>query len=213
MDANIEFHFVKNECFLLDNKVKIPLVENEKLYYLNAIKSLPLAKKSALDWHNTMGHLNFNDICRMPKMVNGMLITHTNKQACITCLQGKSKEALSKLPDQRSNKPFDFVHSDLLGPMHIKDSIDDANYLINFVCDYSNYTVVYAMESKAGVPLAFEKFLHFTSRFGKVTRLRTDKGTEYTSQAMEAICRKHSIFHETSVAYTPSMNGTAERSF
>ena len=84
----------------------------------------------------------------MPKMVDGMKIVHKNKRACTTCLEGKAKESLSRLPDQQSDSPFKFVHSDLLGPMNIKDSIEDANYLITFVCDYSNFIVVYTMQVK-----------------------------------------------------------------
>ena len=213
MDANIEVHFIKGDCYLMNNGTKIPLVKRDKLYYVSAIKTLPLVQRSALDWHNIMGHLNFRDIYRMPQMVDGMSITHKNKRACITCIEGKSKENLSRNPDQRADSPFSFVHSDVLGPMNIHDSIDEANYLITFVCDYSNFITVYTMQDKTGVPYAFEKFLQFTARFGKVKRLRSDQGPEYTSHAFEDICRRHSIFHETSVPYTPSMNGTAERSF
>ena len=213
MDANYEFHFVKENSYLINNGTKIPLLRKNKLYYVNAVKALPLAQRSALDWHNIMGHLNFRDIYCMPKMVTGMSITHKNKRACITCIEGKSKDNLNRNPDRRADSPFEFVHSDVLGPMNIHDSIDDANYLITFVCDYSNFIVVYTMEDKTGVPLAFEKFLQFTNRFGKVKRLRSDGGPEYTSNAIEDICRRHLIFHETSPSYTPSMNGTAERSF
>ena len=213
MEAKIEFHFVKGDCYLINNGIKIPLLRKDKLYYVSAVKTMPLVKRSALDWHDIMGHLNFKDIYRMPKMVDGMSITHKNKRACLTCIQGKSKENLNRNPDRRADSPFSFVHSDVLGPMNIHDSIGEANYLITFVCDYSNFIQVYTMQDKTGVPYAFEKFLQFAARFGKVNRIRTDEGPEYKSNAFEELCRRHSIHHEFSVPYTPSMNGTAERSF
>ena len=213
LDDSIEFHFKKENSFMINNEIQIPLINKDQLYHVNSVTSSSLVKRSALEWHEVMGHLNFRDVYRMPKMVNGMSITHKNKRACVTCIKGKSKENKSSDPDRRSDSPFEFVHSDVLGPMNIADSVEEANYLISFVCDFSNFIVVYTMVDKTGVPLALEKFLQFASRFGKTSRIRTDGGPEYTSNVFEEICRRQKIFHEKSPPHTPSMNGTAERSF
>ena len=146
-------------------------------------------------------------------MVSGMEITHKNKRHCVTCLEGKAQQSLSRIADHRSVSAFAFVHSDISGPKNVEDTFGGYNYIAVFVCDYSGYIALYNMKQKSDVLYAFQKFLQFTARFGKVRRLRTDKASEYLSEEFEEICRKNLIHHETSARYTPSQNGTAERSF
>ena len=208
-----EFHFLPNNCYMVNGGIKIPLLEKKKLYYVNAIRTESVVRRSALEWHDIMGHLNFKSIYEMPKMVSGMEITHKNKRHCVTCIQGKAQQNLSRIADRRSDSPFAFVHSDISGPKNVEDTFGSYNYVVVFVCDFSGFLVVYNMKNKSDVVLAFEKFLQFTARFGKVKRIRTDKANEYTSEAFESVCKKNLIHHETSARYTPSQNGTAERAF
>ena len=208
-----EFHFLPNDSYMVYGGIKIPIFEKKKLYYVNALRSQSVVRRSAVEWHDIMGHLNFKSIYKMPQMVTGMEITHKNKRHCVTCIQGKAKQNLSRIADHRSDSPFAFVHSDISGPKNVEDTYNDFNYIVVFVCDYSGYIALYNMKQKSDVVVAFQKFLQFSARFGKVTRLRTDCAPEYLSEAFESICRKNLIQHETSARYTPSQNGTAERSF
>ena len=208
-----EFHFQGDHSYMVSGRIRIPLLEKKKLYYVNAVKPQTVVRRSALEWHDIMGHLNFQSIYKMPKMVAGMEITHKNKRHCVTCLKGKAKQSLNKNPDQKSDSPFAFVHSDISGPRNVEDTTNNHNYIAVFVCDYSGYMVVFTMEYKSDIVMAFQMFLQYAARFGKVTRIRTDKEQVYTSNAFEEICRKNQIFHETSARKTPSQNGTAERAF
>jgi hypothetical protein len=60
---------------------------------------------------------------------------------------------------------------------------------------------------------ATEKFLADIAPFGKVKRIRSDNGTEFTSRKFKSLLRQNSIKHETSAPYSPHQNGTVERAW
>jgi len=45
----------------------------------------------------------------------------------------------------------------------------------------------------------------------KIRTVRSDQGEEYTSNDFEAFCTQQGIRHQTTPAYTPQLNGVAER--
>jgi len=60
---------------------------------------------------------------------------------------------------------------------------------------------------------ATERFLADSAQFGKVKCLRSDNGSEYTSEAFKSFLKRHCIRRDTSAPYCPHQNGTAERSW
>jgi transposase InsO family protein len=51
-----------------------------------------------------------------------------------------------------------------------------------------------------------------TSHFNlKISRLRRDNGTEYTSNEFETFCKTKGIINESTIPYTPEQNGISER--
>ena len=75
-----EFHFLQGQSYMVTGGIRIPLLEKKRLYYVNALSSKTVVRRSALEWHDIMAHLNFKAIYLMPKMVAGMEITHKNKR-------------------------------------------------------------------------------------------------------------------------------------
>ena len=71
--------------------------------------------------------------------------------------------------------------------------------------------MIYFLQNKSDTLRATEKFLADSSPYGKVKSIRSDNGTEFTSQAFENLLIKHSIKHERSAPYSPHQNGTVER--
>ena len=45
----------------------------------------------------------------------------------------------------------------------------------------------------------------------RLKMLRTDNGTEYTSDRFEVFCAEEGIKHQLIVAYSPQQNGVSER--
>ena len=204
------------------NGDKIPFIQRGKLHflnelnYLNAAKTTSLKSRTAKQWHSILCHLNYDDVLRLPQLVDGMKITSKEKPQCLPCVQTKMKNKISRKPDKRSNVNFAFVHSDIAGPY----SDTGYRWIVTFVDDCSGYVHLYALKAKSDVVEAFRRFLASVRRFappgsprGPVTQLRTDNAMEYLGQEFQQICKDEQIFHQRSPPRCPWANGQAERLF
>jgi hypothetical protein len=134
---------------------------------------------------------------------------------CGGCAHGKmttssfSRQSGSEI---KTTRPFEIVHSDVMGPIKPKSS-GGAQYVFVFVDDFSRYVHVYPLKSKSEV---FEEFCQYKvmveRQYGYFIRcIRTDNGGEYTSKKFTGLCAGAGIRHETTAPYSPQQNGLAER--
>ena len=200
------------------NKFTVPFRRSNHLYYVNAVghqSRPPLKRRTYQQWHEILGHLHYDAVIQMPRLVEGMAMINKKYSSCETCLLNKTRKRYSRLPDERATKAFQFIHSDIHQPepLNVEDQHSDYKYVVGFVDDYSGYICVYPMKSKGDVPEAFQEFLTFARSYGDVQRIRTDNAQEFLSAQFEDICKKNKIRHERSIPYTPHQNGTAERAW
>jgi hypothetical protein len=191
---------------------KLDIEKQGRLYYLCSSVS---SKEHACDlknWHEILGHCNANDVLKLEHVVDGMRITNKSKFDCETCTLGKMTQFRNRDPDVRATAPLELVHTDLAGPI-APEARDGFKYAVSFIDDYSSMICIYFLRKKSDTVTAFEKFLADVAPFGKVKRLRSDNGTEFTSAEMQAVLVKHGIRHERSAPYSPHQNGTAERNW
>ena len=221
VDSGDSIAFSREAAYLeTPNGQKIPFIHRGNLHFLNSVRVKPKTSRTALEWHYILGHLNFKAIHKMPKMVTGMTITHAHRRACLPCIRGKSKQQYSKVPDERAQYPFQFIHTDICGPFDTEDTLGGFKYVLIFVCDFSNFIQVYNLTHKSAATKALKRFLAFTRRFapndakyGAVKRIRSDNAGEYVGHEWQDVCLAEMIHHETSPPYCPWCNGTAERAF
>ena len=209
--ARVEF---ESDCgeLIAPNGTIFDIKKNGKLYYLNNINTAKSTTRSLKEWHSVLGHCNVRDVLNLESVVDGMKITSKNDFQCKVCIESKMTENRSRIPDKRAEKPLQFVHCDLAGPVET-ESKEGFKYAVVFVDDYSSVNIVYCIKKKSDTPLAFEKFLADTSPYGTVERLRSDNGTEFTSSDFQDIILKNKIKHEFSAPASAHQNGTAERSW
>ena len=105
---------------------------------------------------------------------------------CNSYKLGTSKILRFQVHQSNVNEPFDIIHGDLWG---IAPIIFHAHYryFITFIDDYSCFTWVYFLRSKAEAFYAF-KFFHAyvqTQFSSKIKTLRSDNGEEYTSHLFQ----------------------------
>ena len=101
---------------------------------------------------------------------------------------------------------------DLCGPMRVV-SRNGKKYILVIVDDYSRYTWVHFLASKAETPSVIIKFIKRiqVGLQAQVRFIRTDNGTEFTNQILQNFFDSIGITHQRSVAYTPQQNGVVER--
>ena len=62
-------------------------------------------------WHRILGHCNYDDIKKLPNVVEGMKIKEkigTLNKDCEICIQGKFSQTRNKQPDRRAKSIFEW---------------------------------------------------------------------------------------------------------
>ncbi|GBL98972.1 Retrovirus-related Pol polyprotein from transposon TNT 1-94 [Araneus ventricosus] len=215
---NFTVKFQRNHASVINSKNETVLIaKREKgLYYVTAIVESVSIVKEIEQWHQKFGHLNEKDLKKLQaqNMVYGMNFKPNDTLTdCKVCIQGKQTATpFSKEPRNRSSQLLSVIHSDLCGPMRV-ESIGKSFYFATFIDDCSRFVHVYFLRSKDEVKSAFLEFkAYIENKLNcKIKTLRTDQGLEYVGPNFDHYLVKNGIKRERTCAYTPQMNGIAER--
>lgn len=204
--------FDQDNAVLSCNGTEFNIVRQGRLYYLNSVCDSSDTSHTLKEWHEIMGHCNYNDVRKMKPHVDGMIVTDDVESECDVCMKGKMTQNSSRKPDARAINVLDFVHCDLSGPV---DPVakDGFRYALVFVDDYSGCTMTYFLKQKSDTVCATKRYLADIAPYGNVKCLRTDNGGEFTSSEFEALLIENKIKHQTSAPHSPHQNGTAERAW
>nr|GFB25839.1 retrovirus-related Pol polyprotein from transposon TNT 1-94 [Tanacetum cinerariifolium] len=167
-------------------------------------------------WHRRLSHLNFDAINLLSKkdIVVGLpKLKFVKDHLCSSCelRKAKRKSFHTKLAPSSKTR-LQLLHMDLCGPMRVA-SIYGKRYVLVIVDDYSRYTWTYFLRSKDETSKVLIDFLRLVQRGlqAQVGVVRTDKGTKFLNQTLNAYFAAEGIKHQTSVARTPKQNGVVER--
>ena len=214
--GSITFEKDKAELVTEDKTMRFPILKQGKLYYLHSnvsnvdVDEVHLSQ-DLMSWHETLGHCNFDDVIKLENVVDGMkVVGKKTKRECETCVKGKMTNEINRSPRERVSTNLELVHADLAGPI-TPNSHEGYKYAISFTDDFSGAMFVYFLKQKNKTVRATEQFLADCAPYGKVKTIRSDNGTEFTSEDFSSLLRKNNIKHERSVPYSPHQNGTAER--
>jgi hypothetical protein len=164
-------------------------------------------------WHRRLGHLNFNALPGLQKMVTGMpVFSVEHNSICKGCSLGKNTKKPYPLSNRKSLGVLDLIHSDLCGPMSAP-SMNGCIYYIIFIDDCSRKTWIYFLKTKDESFSRFQDFKNLVeNQTGRHIRVfRTDNGKEFDSLKYDELCRASGIKRELTVPYNPQQNGVAER--
>jgi transposase InsO family protein len=86
-------------------------------------------------------------------------------------------------------------------------------YFLTFTNDFSRKTWIYFLKKKSEVLNYFKDFKAIVEKQSgcKIRTVRSNQGGEYTSNDFDAFCTQQGIRHQITPAYTPQLNGVAER--
>ena len=216
--AKAIFHDTESKIIYKDGTV-FELEKKGKLFYMKTflypcdVDDSVYFTQDLQGWHETMGHCNIDDVIRLESVSRGMKVSEKGeRKRCEVCLQGKMSKQTNKEERTRSMKAMEMVHTDLAGPIS-PPSREGHRYVISFTDDFSGVTFVYFMKTKDESVQRAERFLADSAPYGKVKCLRSDNGTEFTSNVFQEFLIKHKIKFETSAPHSPHQNGVAERNW
>jgi transposase InsO family protein len=164
-------------------------------------------------WHRRLGHLNYNALSGLQKMVTGMpVFSFEHDSVCRGCALGKNTKKAYPHNNRKTNGILDLIHSDLCGPM-TAPSMNGCLYYIIFIDDCSRKTWIYFLKTKDESFSRFQDFKNLVeNQTGRHIRVfRTDNGKEFDSYKYDELCRASGIKRELTVPYNPQQNGVAER--
>lgn len=101
---------------------------------------------------------------------------------------------------------------DVCGPLPVQ-SLGGSRYFATFLDDYSRFSVVIPVSSKADVPTVVKRTIRqLETQCGQqLQAVRTDRGSEYLNRELTAYFDSRGVQHQTAIPYTPEQNGAAER--
>lgn len=166
-------------------------------------------------WYRRTGHLNLDDLKRLPQMVDGINLQRAIKHphVCGSCQKGKHTRKPSRRPQEDVTEPLDCIDSDVIGPIS-PESAGGKRYAVifadratglswgNLMRKESEVYTIFSEEFQPTVENLFER---------KIKRWRTDWGTEVDNKRTKAFSKKRGIRWEPSTPYAKEQNGVAER--
>lgn len=167
--------------------------------------------------HQRFGHLSVNSIRKTFQVgfVDGIERSNSEEEVskfkCNSCISSKSHRIPSEDSESHTSKPLELVHSDVL--TFPTASLSGKRYLVTFVDNHSRKVWVSAIGNKSDVFSAFQIWKNEVEKISghKTKTLRSDNGSEYTSNLFNTFSIKHAIHLSFTIPYTSQQNGRADR--
>lgn len=165
-------------------------------------------------WHKRLGHCNQVVLQDLKKrnMVQGLPLLEDLKSVCKACQFGKQTRLPFTQTIWRATQKLQLVHTDLSGPKS-ESSLKGSRYYIAFIDDLTRMCWIYFLRFKTEVAGVFWRFKAWIENQSgcRIQVIRSDNGTEYTSEQFTKFCEEARIEHQFSTPYTPQQNGVSER--
>ena len=184
---------------------------------LHALRNSTISSSAPLPlsiWHKRLGHSNFSSLKTHLNRLNIKFNDDSDGYICDSCLQAKATKTYHRDPQKRSSKPYQFVHTDLVGPIN-PVGFSGEKYFFTFTDDATRMTETYTGTKKSDW-LKCLKIYHSLCRTRSkedhpIERLRSDYGSELQSHKADKWMQKEEITFEPSAPYSQEQNGVSEQ--
>lgn len=167
-------------------------------------------------WHPRLGHFNKRNIQCLPNMVTGMIIGNPKAEGslqCAGCLVGKQQRKGSRMPMLTATMKLERIHCDPSGRIQHKCSLDNAEYFVVFIDEFSRFTWLYPLKTKDEARGAFAAFKAFAERQCgcNMLVLHTDGESSFMEAGFISWLQSIGLVLEITPPGCPDMDGLAER--
>ncbi|KAA8490657.1 Retrovirus-related Pol polyprotein from transposon TNT 1-94 [Porphyridium purpureum] len=167
-------------------------------------------------FHRRLGHPGLAGLKNTQNCVQGIPadLKVPDEYHCVICQKAKGTRTPFKKRKLNSISavPGEVLHTDVCGPL-TPSSFDDHRYFLVVVDECSSLSVVHLLERKSEAGEMLLRTLKYleTTLGAKAKRVRSDKGGEFASLYVQRHLQDSGITWENTSAYTPELNGMAER--
>ena len=176
--------------------------ESQGLFHLSSplCSTACTSTEAPLLIHSRLGHLSLSKFRKLVPHFFGL-----SSLECASCQLGKhTRVSFPKLLDPRTKSHFELVHTDVWGPSRFASTLG-FHYFVTFIDDYSRFTWLFLMKTRADLISIFKKFhAEIRTQFNtSIHILRRDNAKEYFSMSFSSYMSSHGILHQSFCAYTP----------
>jgi len=148
-------------------------------------------------WHKKLRHPNsviLKHLVKSGNLNNRHEFSSHLAFDCASCKLGKSKSLSFPMQGSRASACFEIIRTDVWGMSPVL-SHAQYRYFVTFIDDYSRFTWVYFLHSKADVFSIFQTFVALveTQFFTKIKILRSDSRGEYMSRDFQSFLQQKGI--------------------
>jgi transposase InsO family protein len=220
MDSGINTHLMaETESYIESKEGRIPVIRHGKLLKLDLtseeqVNSMEVEEQRKIlqEWHVRIGHID-QHVLRRFLILKDKLPKDSKAEIpfCKVCAMAKLIQRRSEKRQVFSKHVLGRLHSDITGPLD--KSWEGFIYFVNVVDDNSRFAAVSRLRKKSEAGHELQRICkQWMSAANKpLVILRSDGGGEFESLDMQRFYEENGIRHEPVPAYTPSMNGMAER--
>ncbi|CAI7752170.1 unnamed protein product, partial [Closterium sp. NIES-53] len=186
--------------------------------------SCRLLTHQTLLWHHCLGHPS---LPRLRGMHSRLLVSGLPRSLpplprvlappCLPCIEGRQRAAPHSSSFPPTTAPLQTLHMDVWGPARVPGQGGECYFLL-VVDDYTRYTTVFPLQSKAEVRIVLIRCIRavrhqLSARFQQdlpVLRLHSDRGGEFPSGLLEDFYGVQGIRQTFTLPASPRQNGIAE---
>jgi hypothetical protein len=175
-----------------------------------------MEKSSLQQWHERLGHVNFQDLLRMinKNLAGGVELANKKINFCMACAEGKQSRNTQPARDTSESAPTDELGAVIC--MDLKTDLKsdrNGHRHVTIVDHASNYNQVFLLRTKDE---AFDNFLRFANEFQrqydlKTKVVRTDGGGEFLNSQFYEYAARNGVRLQNTHPDTSASNGKAER--
>ncbi|CAI7848153.1 unnamed protein product, partial [Closterium sp. NIES-54] len=195
------------------------------LYTLTTASAPVAASGQTLLWHHRLDHPSLPCLRSMHSrlLVSSLprslpSLPRSPAPPCLPCVEGRQCTAPNSSSFPPTTAPLQTLHMDVWGPAPVRWS-DQESYFLLVVDDYTCYTTVLPLRSKAAVrgvliPWICATRRQLRERFWRdlpVLCLHSYRGGEFSSGLLAEFCQDEGIVQTFTLLASPQQNGIAER--
>ena len=168
-------------------------------------------------WHARLGHMGWQQLKHVVSqgLASGLEVEgdFPSNPVCDACLEGKMHQHPFGVSSSRASKPFELIHTDLMGPVETLSAVGRHRYIMVIVDDFTRFAWVFFLRKKSQAPERLKLFFAFVRRQFEfsVMQVRSDRGGEFLAERLTTWFAELGVVHQLSIRNTPQQNGVAER--
>ncbi len=174
-----------------------------------------LREQILLSYHDQNAHIGIEKLFESVKQKyywrNLYIDCRDYTLSCQECQRSKTSTRAKRAPlksIETTSKIFSRFHLDILGPL--PETADGFKYILVGIEALSRYPIAIPMKTQEAEEVAQIIYRDLISTFGAPTTLLTDRGSNFTSKLVTALCKLFHISRALTSSYHPQTNSVSE---